>query len=108
MNIRYTKVGDLNDQKLKIKGVGYSRQDIIFPMSEFEDRLKKVRAVIRDKNLDAVMLTTPENIFYMSGYQTLGYWYFQALVIPLEEEPFMVLRGLEQPNIDARTYLSHS
>ncbi len=108
MNIRYTKVGDLNDQNLKIEGVGYSRQDIIFPMSEFQERLEKVRSKIRDKNLDAVMLTTPENIFYMSGYQTLGYWYFQALIIPLVEEPFMVLRGLEQPNIDARTYLSHS
>jgi Xaa-Pro dipeptidase len=108
MNIRYTKVGDLNDQNLKIKGVGYSRQDIIFPMKEFETRLQKVRDQIAARGLDAALITTPENIFYLSGYQTLGYWYFQAMIVPLNQEPFMVLRGLEQPNVDARTYLSHS
>ena len=108
MEIRHTKVGDLNDDNMGIPGLGFSRQDLIFPMKEFKQRVERVRKKMQAQELDAIMITTPENIFYLTGYQTLGYWYFQALVIPETQAPFMILRGLEQPNVEARTYLAHS
>ena len=41
----------------------------------------------------------------LTDYQTTGYSYFQALVVPLEAEPFMITRKLEESNVHARTWV---
>lgn len=40
--------------------------------------------------LDALLVHSPENIFYLTGYQTPGYYWHQVLVLPLESEPVFV------------------
>ena len=65
----------------------------------------ELRARIAERRLDAVVVTDPENITYLTDYQTTGYSLFQALVIPLEKEPFMITRALEESNIFARTWV---
>lgn len=77
-------------------------------MAEYRRRLDALRKRMADRELDAVVITTPENIFYVTGYQTVGYYYFQALVVPLEADAFMVTRRLEQSNVVARTWLEKS
>ena len=42
---------------------------------------------------------------YLTDYQTTGYSFFQALVVPLEGEPFMITRELEATNVYHRTWL---
>jgi len=37
-----------------------------------------------EKDLAALLLTTPENICYVSGYQTPGYYYLQALIVSVD------------------------
>lgn len=108
MDIKHTKTSDINPEDISNHSMGHNRHDLIFPMKEFKMRLDRVRAKMVEKELDAFLITTPENIFYLTGYQTLGYWYFQALIIPSDAPPYMVLRGLEQPNVDGRTYLAKS
>ncbi|MGH6912507.1 MAG: M24 family metallopeptidase [Geminicoccales bacterium] len=84
------------------------RDDLVFSMAEFERRLQAVRKELDWRGLDALIVTTPENIFYLTGYQTPGYYYFQALVVPLAGEPFMVTRLLEQSNVEVRTWIEVS
>lgn len=84
------------------------RDDLVFSMAEFERRLGNLRAELDRRALDAVIVTIPENIFYLTGYQTPGYYYFQALVVPLEAEPFMVTRLLEDTNVQTRTWIEYS
>lgn len=84
------------------------RDDLVFSMAEYESRLGKLRAEIDRRALDAIIVTTPENIFYLTGYQTPGYYYFQALVVPLEGEAFMVVRLLEDTNVQTRTWVEYS
>jgi Xaa-Pro dipeptidase len=55
--------------------------------------------------LDAVVITDPENLMYLTDYQTTGYSFFQALVVPLEDEPFMITRSMEESNVHARTWV---
>ena len=71
------------------------RDDLVFPMAEYHRRLEGVRHALAERELDALVVTTPENLFYLTGYQTIGYYFFQALVVPLDREPFMVTRHLE-------------
>ncbi len=40
--------------------------------------------------LDVLLVHTPENIFYLTGYQTPGYYWHQVLVLPLDAEPVFV------------------
>ena len=57
------------------------------------------------RQLDVMMVSDPENLFYLTGHQTTGYSYFQALVVPIDQEPFMVTRQLEESNVVHRTWV---
>ncbi|RLQ21753.1 M24 family metallopeptidase [Seongchinamella sediminis] len=81
------------------------RDDMTFPFEEYQHRLAQLRTRIAERRLDAAVITDPENIMYLTDYQTTGYSFFQALVIPLEDEPFMITRALEESNIYARTWV---
>ena len=83
------------------------RSDMTFPMEEYERRLADLRGRIAERHLDAVVISDPENIMYLTDYQTTGYSFFQALVVPLEADPFMITRSLEASNIEARTWVEH-
>ncbi len=82
-----------------------NRDDMTFPFAEYERRLRELRERIAERCLDAVVISDPENIMYLTDYQTTGYSFFQALVVPLESEPFMITRKLEESNVHARTWV---
>ena len=77
-----------------------------FAIEEFEDRLARVRAAMRAKDIDLLLVTGPENIFYLTGQQTPGYYTFQALVLPVEGDPVFVVRQLEYFNFVANTFIT--
>jgi len=81
------------------------RDDMTFPAAEYERRLNELRTRIAERHLDAVVISDPANIMYLTDYQTTGYSFFQALVVPLEKEPFMITRALEESNVIARTWV---
>ena len=81
------------------------REDMTFPVEEYARRIAELRQRIEQRHLDAVVITDPENIMYLTDYQTTGYSFFQALVVPLHDEPFMITRALEESNIFARTWV---
>ncbi len=39
-----------------------------------------------------MLIHTPENLYYMTGYQTPGYYWYQTLVVPMDREPVYVTR----------------
>lgn len=81
------------------------RDDMTFPFEEYERRLGELRANMARRHLDAVAICDPENIMYLTDYQTTGYSFFQVLVVPLEDEPYMITRQMEESNIHARTWV---
>lgn len=81
------------------------RDDMTFEYEEYEGRIEALRQRIQGRQLDAVVVTDPENIMYLTDYQTTGYSFFQALVVPLEQEPFMITRAMEESNVVARTWV---
>lgn len=81
---------------------------LIFSLDEYKRRVEALRARLVERELDAMVVTTPENITYLTGYHTPGYYFFQALVVPVEGEPFMVIRRLEDSNVQTRTWIEVS
>jgi Xaa-Pro dipeptidase len=45
--------------------------------------------------VEVLVCAAPETIFHLTGYQTFGYHNYQLVVVPMEREPFLVLRFLE-------------
>ncbi|WP_425408417.1 ectoine hydrolase [Hyphococcus sp.] len=82
-----------------------NRDDMTFPMEEYERRLSDLRMRMRERLLDAVIISDPENIMYLTDYQTTGYSFFQALIVPLDGECFMITRNMEESNVHARTWV---
>ncbi|MGO3829563.1 MAG: ectoine hydrolase [Microbacterium gubbeenense] len=81
------------------------RDDMTFPSDEYERRIEQLRQRMQQRLLDAVVITDPENLMYLTDYQTTGYSFFQALVVPLESEPFMITRQMEESNVLERTWV---
>jgi Xaa-Pro dipeptidase len=84
------------------------RDDLVFPMAEYERRLAGLRQRMAEQELDAFMTTTPENICYLTGFESPGHYYFNALVAPLDGEPFMTPRLLEDSGVQAHTWVAVS
>jgi Xaa-Pro dipeptidase len=63
-----------------------------FPRNEFDDRLQIIQSVLNEKNLSGYLLFNPENIYWLTGYQTIGYFTFQCLYVPNEGMPAIVSR----------------
>ena len=62
----------------------------LFPAEEYERRLQRVRDGMARNQLDVLLVHRPENIFYLTGYQTPGYYWHQVLVLPLDSEPVFI------------------
>ena len=59
-----------------------------FPLDEFRARLDGLRGPDGDSRPPTrSSCTAPENIYYLSGYQTPGFYLSLALIVPLERGP---------------------
>lgn len=69
------------------------------PAGELGDRLAAVHRAMRDRELDALLLTTPENVYYLTGLQHQGYFAFTMLVVPVEGDLVLVARAMEAATV---------
>ena len=72
---------------------------LAFPEAEFQSRISDLQARIRARGLDVLLVYTPENMYYLTGYQTTGYYVYQCLIVPVDEDPIMMYRETEVTNI---------
>lgn len=84
------------------------RADLVFPMSEYQRRLTALRERMTDAGVDALLVTTPENITYLTGFESPGHYWFQGMVVPLEGEPATISRTLEQSGVEAYTWIERN
>ncbi len=81
------------------------RSDLVFPMEEYSRRLDALRRAMAGEGLDGMLVTTPENIAYLTGFDSPGHYWFQALCVPARGEPFAYSRLLETSGIEADTWV---
>ncbi len=69
-----------------------------FPAQEYEKRLSRVKQKMSQEGLDALIVTGPENIYYLSGFRGVlasAISPFMAVVIPAQGAPRLMTRSLE-------------
>jgi Xaa-Pro dipeptidase len=76
-----------------------------FPREEFNGRLERLHAMMQEHGLTVCLLFSPENICYLTGHETPGYYSYQCLVVPKDHEPTLLVREAELSNATEYTYL---
>jgi len=80
-------------------------REAAFPAEEFLTRQAALRRRMAEADIDVLVVTGPENIYWLCGRQTAGYFAFQALLMPRDGAPTLLVRQLELPGAAANTWL---
>lgn len=68
----------------------------LFSIEEFRSRLAALRSIMADRRIDLLIVDQSEHRAYFSGFWSTAAMY-QALLIPIDQEPVAVIRGLDAP-----------
>src|SRR5580700_11536951 len=69
------------------------------PVEEYENRHESVQAEMARRDLDLVLVTLPDNIHYLTGYQTEGLVADLFLAVQANDKPLIVTRNIDMGNL---------
>lgn len=69
---------------------------LLFDAAEFEMRRARLLKQMADQKLDALLLFAQESMFWLSGYDTFGYCFFQCLVVKADGEMVLLTRSADK------------
>jgi Xaa-Pro dipeptidase len=81
-------------------------KDLAFPRDEYDRRVAAVRQAMAERSIELLLIFTPENINYLTGYDTIGYSSYLCLALPMDREPVMVIREMERGVAMSTTWLT--
>ena len=64
-----------------------------FEGAEFSQRINRLRELMAENELDGMLLFRQESMFYLSGYDTFGYVFFQCLYLGLDGKLILLTRA---------------
>ncbi len=83
-----------------------SHERLPFSLEEFVRRYELISKGIEEAGLDAILIRTPENITYFSGYETPGYYKYHCIIIAPGQDPVFLLRDFEWMNIPEFSWIT--
>ena len=66
---------------------------IHFSIKEFNNRKKKVLESMQNEKLDALLMFRQESMYWLTGYDTFGYVYFQCLILTAKGDLILFTRA---------------
>ena len=66
-----------------------------FSREEFAARLDRTLAAMEDKGLDALLAFAPETHYWLTGFDTFGYCFFQCLVVRADGQMTLLTRSAD-------------
>lgn len=85
---------------------GWQGTPLAVPSAEYARRVQAVQAALLASALDAVVITAPEDLRYLTGFFTIGDATPQSLIMSRQCPPLMVARLLEVDLVVKRTWVS--
>lgn len=70
-----------------------------FTIMEYRRRWQAVLANMAAAGLDALLVRAPENITWLTGYETPGYYKYHCLIVSPGMDPVLILRRFECLNV---------
>lgn len=85
-----------------------------FPRKEYSKRLERLKTAISQANLDGILLFAQESMYWLTGYDTFGHYFFQAMYVSADGQISLLtrsadLRQAQQTSVieDIRIWLDH-
>ncbi len=72
----------------------------VFPETELNQRLAVVREMMKAQDLDALLVSVPENIYYLTGLDHWGFFACHVLVVPAEGQMALACRAMERITVE--------
>ena len=66
-----------------------------FTNSEYQRRVDRTRKTMAARNLDAIVVSDPSNMSWLSGYDGWSFYVYQAVILTHEGEPVWWGRGMD-------------
>jgi len=66
-----------------------------FSNNEFQSRITRTRTAMKKQGLDAMLLFAPESHYWLTGYDTFGFCFFQCMILPMKGEPVLLTRSAD-------------
>ncbi len=73
-----------------------------FSAQEIEQRLIRVREDMTTRGLSACLISSPENIYYITGLDHWGFFALHLLIVPQVGPLYLVTRAMEAPTVKAQ------
>jgi len=67
-----------------------------FSDAEFANRFEKLKAAMEAEKLDAMLLFAQESMYWLTGYDTFGFCFFQCLVVTRNGGKVLLTRSADQ------------
>ena len=64
---------------------------------EYVDRINGFCTALQAERLGSALIFNPDHIFWLTGFQTIGYFTFQALLIESDQRVTLISRTVNQP-----------
>ncbi|TKV70848.1 aminopeptidase P family protein [Bradyrhizobium elkanii] len=78
-----------------------------FPAEEYRTRLRRTQEEMQKYDLPVLLLHLPENIFYLTGFYSTGYFSYQAVAVPRSGNPVLIIRDLEVPSARSTSWVTN-
>jgi Xaa-Pro dipeptidase len=71
-----------------------------FTAEEYGERRYRLRQELAQQDLDGCLITSPENIYYLTGLDHFGYFAYHGLIVTRDGEMALIARAMEQVTMD--------
>lgn len=71
-----------------------------FPAAELSARVSNVRVRMAERDIDGLLIASPENIYYLTGLDHWGFFATHVLVVPRDGEMALITRAMEGITIE--------
>ena len=75
-------------------------EERVFPDEEFAARREKLCAAMAAAALDGLVVSTPENIFYLTGLDHQGFFALHLLIVTAAGEMTLIARAMERVTVE--------
>lgn len=76
-----------------------------FAVEEYRSRVDAVQEEMARRGINVLMINHLENIYYLSGFRTVGYYSFMALFVPASGQPIHLTRLIEKTTVQGTSWL---
>lgn len=79
--------------------------DLPFTVEEYRTRIARVQKEMSARGVEVLMINHLENIYYLTGYRTIGFYSFMALFVEQGGDPMHLGRFIEKSSLQGSAWI---